>query len=245
MNYCGHRGGREAAIPCQNQRHTSHGYRKETRNVAATIKSPKTASDLNLTQWQNPETCLRRRHIKQNDKATTRALFPRVLCNLLCSGGLVVHIQSFCDSLCREVIRSCYGQMILCDNSGRRQTRGCKMKEALQVARNWQKCVIPQCNSHNSLPRPQSCSRDVDGRLWGAGGWQPKSSQQHLTGETSLLGVTRSPTAVARSPEFKSSRRGPTSPTELRPRKPSASYLGYFQRGVFHQERKRHREHRH
>ena len=176
-----------------------------------------------------------------------------------------MHIQSFCDSLCREVIRSCYGQMILCDNSGRRQTHGCKTKSALQVARNWQKCVIlsqqfsraaevtmlnrprqlPQCKSHNSLPRPQSCSRDVDGRLWGAGGWQPKSSQQHLAGETSLLGVTQSPTAVARAPEFKSSRRGPTSPTELRPRKPSASYLGYFPRGVLHQERKRQREHRH
>ena len=29
--------------------------------------------------------------------------------------------------------------------------------------------------SHNSLPRPRSCSRDIDGRLRGADGWQPKS----------------------------------------------------------------------
>ena len=31
-------------------------------------------------------------------------------------------------------------------------------------------------------------------------GGSPKASQQHLVGETSLLGVTRSPTAVARAP---------------------------------------------
>ena len=59
-------------------------------------------------------------------------------------------------------------------------------------------------------------------------------------------GVTPSPTAVARAPEFKSLRRGPTSPTEyLRPRESSASYLGDFQRGVVHQERKRQGEHCH
>ena len=33
----------------------------------------------------------------------------------------------------------------------------------------------PHCKSHNSLPRHQSCSRDVGGRLREADGWQPKS----------------------------------------------------------------------
>ena len=35
---------------------------------------------------------------------------------------------------------------------------------------------LPHCKSHKCLPRPQSCSRDVDGRLREADGWQPKSS---------------------------------------------------------------------
>ena len=113
-----------------------------------------------------------------------------------------MHIRSICDPSGREVTRSCYGQMILCDNSGRRQTRGCEKKGALQVARNWQRfgCHTlhnilrglsrSRCSTaHDScLPRPQSCSRDVDGRLWGADGWQPKSSQQHLAGENQPAG---------------------------------------------------------
>ena len=48
---------------------------------------------------------------------------------------------------------------------------------------------------------PQSCSRDIEDGLWG-GRWvaAQKHPQQHLAGETSLLGATRSPTAVARAP---------------------------------------------
>ena len=59
---------------------------------------------------------------------------------------------------------------------------------------------LPHVNSLNSPPRPQSCTRDIeDGTVGGQMGGSPKAPQQHLAGETSLLGVTRSPTAVARA----------------------------------------------
>ena len=78
-------------------------------------------------------------------------------------------------------------------------------------------------------------------------GGSPKTCQQHLAGKTSLLGVTRSLQPRLPGPfDIKSLWRGPTSLTEyLRPRKPSVSYLGYSQRGVFHKERKRQRQHCH
>ena len=55
-------------------------------------------------------------------------------------------------------------------------------------------------NLLNSQSRPQSCSRDIEDGMQGADGWQPKSPHQHLAGETSLLGVTRSPTTVCLGP---------------------------------------------
>ena len=60
--------------------------------------------------------------------------------------------------------------------------------------------IVTACHSHNSLRDPMLLKghrrRTARGR-WVAA---QKPSQQHLVGETSLLGDYRSPTAVARAP---------------------------------------------
>ena len=74
----------------------------------------------------------------------------------------------------------------------------CRLRCVSEVTMPDRPRQLPHCKSHKSAQTP-SCSRDVDGRLREADGWQPKSFPQHLVGETSLLGVTRSPTAVAQA----------------------------------------------
>ena len=59
---------------------------------------------------------------------------------------------------------------------------------------------LPRCSCTAVCPNPKAAQGVSMADYGKQMGGRPKASQQHLAGETSLLEVTRSPTAVARVP---------------------------------------------
>ena len=115
------------------------------------------------------------------------------VCVSVCVSLCVSVCLSVCLCVCKEFGVRISTQMLYAD------CRGHDLHNLRKTARS--PTTVTACQVAQHLIEAQSCSRDNEDGLW-KGRWvaAQKPPQQHLAGETSLLGTTRSPTVVARAP---------------------------------------------